>query len=409
MTLESILEKYQDKYSYSDDFAFEANEDNDNIVLEVLRMPTYAREMGNGTAIIEELIEYSNITGKPICVSPAASKDDIRKYEIDMARYKKFWDKFNFKLNRGKDQLKTVSHDMYMEAPEPYTNEMKEVYKIISNSIDITKIKTFDFLDFYKDLKKEISKHEDKREAMDKINIVELMAEYIIKDFEVDNYRANEFEETTALERFGTLKQFSKLGEGSDRIVYKINEKYSLKVCKNTRGIIQNENEFTFDKYQSENEKLIPKNYEQGKDYIIIETCKPYRVLEKEDKKRISDYLKPFKKFNQYDWDRHEPALQEAFEEYGEMENYHAYELVSNAQDMLYGDFTSPRNWGIDSDNNLIMLDGGTLGNTKFLREAQNTIFRREAETKNEFKSMIGNLWKNAQVAQVTSKVNSKK
>jgi len=391
MSIKQILNKYKKKYDvFEEDFKLYITETEKNISIDLILIPTYLREEGIGTKIVEDIIEYSNITGKTICLTPATTKSDQEQFNIDVKRLRKFWDKFGFLKNIGKNKDFEISHSMYMESPEPYTKEMKDLYLLIEETMDIQLLKDFNFKDFYKKLINSFDQVQTKEE-LEKISIQKMIAEYITTEFDNKHEKINDYaEETTALERFGTLKQFQKLGEGSDRIVYKLNDKYSVKVCRNTRGISQNENEASFSEYQDG--KLLPNVYEIGKDYLIVETCTPYKSLDKDNRKRINTLLKPYNKFTQVDWENKEADMQEAFYE-SNLETYELSDLFN--YDLLYGDFKSSRNWGIDNSGNLLMLDGGTMGDPSFLKEKQHTIRRNEIATNNKFNKVIEKLWIN--------------
>lgn len=79
---------------------------------------------------------------------------------------------------------------------------------------------------------------------------------------------------------------------------------------------------------------------------------------ENTDKVRLDDMLDELKQFTQKDFDNKTGRLQEVLEKY-ELSDILSY-------DVLWGDFTAKRNWGI-KDGNPIHLDGGTFGGVKMI------------------------------------------
>lgn len=150
-------------------------------------------------------------------------------------------------------------------------------------------------------------------------------------------------EDKIAKERFD-LKNLEKVGEGSDRIVYKIDEEHVLKIAKTARGLEQNDSEG--DNFLN----LIPKEYEKGRDYVVVQYAK-------KDVKKTNKLLKPLKKFGAGDFENKTSELQDVFHKLDE--KYEGFSDVLN-YDLLWGDFISSRNWGWIGDKPYL-TDAGTL------------------------------------------------
>jgi len=400
MSIKIIKNRYQRKYNYlGDDFILHLSENDSNINIDLILFPSYSRGEGMGTEIIQDIIDYSKITGKTICITPATSKEDTKKWDIDKKRLLSFWDKFGFVKNIGKHKDFEITHSMY-KISETNIDELKlELYNIIASNIDLSLMLEFDFEEFYIEVKKQLSKNDTPEDAIKNLNISKILSVFIEKSKVDTNY---EFDETNVMERFGSIKQLKQLGKGSDRIVYELENGRSLKVNLNSRGEYQSLSESSFANEQSYmlDKKLLPDVFECGLDYLIVEQCIPYSALDSENKKKINSFLKPLKKFNQTDWENKTSEIQEVFEElgYSELVNY----------DLLFADFYSSRNWGMSLEGDILMLDGGTIGNPNFLREEQNTIRRNERSYNSSLKKIIPKIWKETQAKNKTPKQNLK-
>ena len=167
-----------------------------------------------------------------------------------------------------------------------------------------------------------------------------------------------------ARERFDFSK-LTKIGEGSDRIVFDLGNGKVLKVAKTARGLEQNI--YEGDGYLD----FIPNIYERGLNYVVVENINRIKGT---DLVKIYDpatgqeigtvaaaqMFKDLKKFNQVDFDRYNPELQTVLEKYG-FADARGYEL-------LYGDFNAARNWGF-KDGKAYLIDAGTLGGVRMIED----------------------------------------
>jgi hypothetical protein len=174
-----------------------------------------------------------------------------------------------------------------------------------------------------------------------------------------------------ARERFDIYK-LTKIGEGSDRVVFDLGNNKVLKVAKTARGLEQNMYESDF---QLSSEKVTPKTFEVGLNYVVKENVPRAKskdiipIYDLEGYKQIGEstvgqMLKDLSEFSQRDFDNNSSKLQEVFNKYG-FNTLLSYEL-------LYGDFKALRNWGYDSKTmNVVHLDGGTFGGVRMLYRYQ--------------------------------------
>lgn len=137
------------------------------------------------------------------------------------------------------------------------------------------------------------------------------------------------------------IAQLKKLGAGSDRIVYNLEDGNVLKIAKNPRGLLQN----TFEVPDYVLKDLVPEVRETGLDYVVVEKLTINR-------KRANAFLKPLKKFMPRDFDNKTGELQEAFEKMG-------IDVLLN-YDVLFNDIKAPRNWGFRGDKP-VLIDTGSL------------------------------------------------
>lgn len=377
-----IAEKFIEKYPA---LRIEIVENKKEIILNTFFLPEYIRNEGIGTKILEEVIKYSNVENKTICLNPSTPEGEEK---IDKEKLSAFFvSKHGFQLNTGKDRKNDITHLLYKPAPRPYPEIKRKLYQTIVNNQKTSLIGDFNFDKIFNLIEKNKRNSDSIEEFLEKTNIPEIMGGVISKEYTSKNPNKNEYDEITVVERFGSLANLRKIGEGSDRIVYDIGNGMSLKVAKNSRGLTQNTNEFGAggDMEHFLEKKLLPKMYEWGEDYIISEMATPYKSLSTEDKKRVNAKLKPFKEFSQAEWERKTMPLQDAFNEAG-------YSSLMD-YDLLLGDFVSPRNWGVDSSGNVIMLDGGTIGNPNFLRESQTKITRNYKFYESELKTVLSQMW----------------
>lgn len=142
---------------------------------------------------------------------------------------------------------------------------------------------------------------------------------------------------------------------GSDRDVYSVGDNAVVKIAKSSRGLDQNVSSAD---YYAEDQGLIPKTIEVGKNYLVKEKVSAPDAKTKgmisELKKLNTTYL--VGKVGGY--------------ENSEMERNKAYEIMErygyNSNELqnytpLWGDMVAIRNWGTTIDGKPILLDEGTL------------------------------------------------
>ena len=130
---------------------------------------------------------------------------------------------------------------------------------------------------------------------------------------------------------------------GSTRDVYNINGKV-VKVAKNPRGLEQNNSIGWGD--EDILGTNIPKLYEVGKDYIVVENVP-------RNDKEVRKFLKPLQKFTVEDWNNKTGELQDVLREMG-LEGFMNYEV-------LWNDFKAYRNWGQRENGEFVLVDEGAL------------------------------------------------
>ena len=147
------------------------------------------------------------------------------------------------------------------------------------------------------------------------------------------------------------LKSLQKIGEGSDRKVYAIDEDTVIKVAKTKRGLGQNDSEGDWVL------GMIPELLEKGKDYVVVKRIP-------RDDKRSNQMLKPLKKFSIDDWENKTSELQKAIFKLDEQYPDSGFKEIMS-YDLVWRDFTFGRNWGW-KDNKPYLLDAGTLNKSIF-------------------------------------------
>lgn len=143
-----------------------------------------------------------------------------------------------------------------------------------------------------------------------------------------------------AIERF-PISQLKKVGAGSDRIVYDLEDGNVIKIAKNPRGLLQN----SFETPDYVLQDLLPEVKESGLDYVVVEKVEINR-------KKANLFLKPLKKFYPKDFDNKTSELQDVFNQLGieDLLNY----------DVLFNDLKVARNWGF-RNNKPVLIDMGSL------------------------------------------------
>ena len=154
-----------------------------------------------------------------------------------------------------------------------------------------------------------------------------------------------------ARERFN-IPALKRIGEGSDRVVFDLGDGNVLKVAKTARGLAQNIYEGSYDLVE---EGILPEVLETGLNYIVAEKVEPAK-----GNKAVNELVRQLKNFNQRDFDMRTPKLQDVLEanDLSYVMNY----------DVLYGDLSAARNWGV-KNGKPIHLDGGTFGGVQMLQQ----------------------------------------
>lgn len=181
-----------------------------------------------------------------------------------------------------------------------------------------------------------------------------------------------------ARERFN-IPSLKRIGEGSDRVVFDLGDNKVLKVAKTARGLAQNMYEGSYDLVE---EGIIPEAFETGLNYIVTE-----KVETAKGSKAVNDLMRELKKFTQRDFDNRTSALQDVL-----VANDLDYVLN---YDILYGDFSAARNWGV-KNGKPIHLDGGTFGGVRMINQFSGVknledddfreVYYKSRQAKSEFK-----------------------
>ena len=169
---------------------------------------------------------------------------------------------------------------------------------------------------------------------------------------------------------------------GSDRSVHDLGENKVLKVAKTKRGLAQNDLEG--DGYVAG--EILPDVYERGKNYVVAE-----KVLFDKDRKKINELTKFLQSKSVYfrpgelDGGKLYNALSEA------EEKFEINGLISLADyDLLWGDITAPRNWGVSAvDGRIVHADGGSL--SKSILDDKDWLDEDWLDVQNETKKSYSN------------------
>ena len=181
-----------------------------------------------------------------------------------------------------------------------------------------------------------------------------------------ENKYVSNNEGVLARERFniGELKLLS--DGGSDRTVFDLGDGRVLKVAKNGRGLQQNS---IAGDYILEQEGIIPETFEVGLNYIVTEKVDRAKSSDKivtenlntgeEVNTTFGKMLNDLSRFSQRDFDNKTSDLQNVMYKYG-LDTLLSY-------DVLWGDITARRNWGVKGETP-IHLDEGTFGGVQMIR-----------------------------------------
>jgi hypothetical protein len=159
------------------------------------------------------------------------------------------------------------------------------------------------------------------------------------------------------------VQNLEKLSGGTGRKVFKLDDDKVIKIAAKQRGVRENLSET--------NDYVIahwrPQVFESGDDYVVVEAV---RRVDGE----VRQFLKPLQKLNQYDFDNKTGPLQDAMTALG-LEDFMNYNLV-------WRDFTAPRNWGKTNDGRLVLIDGGALD--------KDTLLKTGADYKDKYDYLYG-------------------
>jgi hypothetical protein len=151
---------------------------------------------------------------------------------------------------------------------------------------------------------------------------------------------------------------------GSDRDVYDLGNGKVLKVSKTSRGLDQNVSSAD---YYAEDNGLIPKTFEVGKNYIVKEKVLPPDINTKKMLNELKQLDVTYLVGKTGGYDNHYAEVNKAikiFDKYGysgeDLRNY----------EPLWGDITAIRNWGTTKDGKPILLDEGTLNGDLVLKSS---------------------------------------
>ncbi len=140
---------------------------------------------------------------------------------------------------------------------------------------------------------------------------------------------------------------------GSDRDVYSVSDNAVVKIAKSSRGLDQNASSVD---YYAEDQGLIPKTIEVGKNYLVKEKVFPPDAQTKSMVKDIRNMLP----YTETDKDFY-VKLNELEEKYGmDGKDIYNFSEIGNYR-ILINDFKAIRNWGTTAEGKPILLDEGTL------------------------------------------------
>lgn len=109
--LSKLSSKIKNKYNLLSFFVYERNDG--TITLGMLEVPKASRKQGIGTAVMNDLIEYANKNNKRIILTPGLSDD--RHGTTSRPRLVKFYKRFGFVENKGRNKDFSISDGMYRE------------------------------------------------------------------------------------------------------------------------------------------------------------------------------------------------------------------------------------------------------------------------------------------------------
>lgn len=106
--ISEFTKQIKDKYNLKFFFVYEYS---DSIKLDMLEVPKTERKEGIGTAVMNELIQYADFNHKRIILTPGLRDD--RHGTTSRTRLIKFYKRFGFVENKGRNKDFTISQGMY--------------------------------------------------------------------------------------------------------------------------------------------------------------------------------------------------------------------------------------------------------------------------------------------------------
>lgn len=110
-SLQQLEKQLEAKYKGLTLFVFVGN--NDNIKLEVIRIPKELQNQGVGSKVINALVEFADTHGKLIYLTTAVK--DKNSGTTSQSRLIKFYKQFGFVENKGRNMDYSLSGNMYRE------------------------------------------------------------------------------------------------------------------------------------------------------------------------------------------------------------------------------------------------------------------------------------------------------
>lgn len=171
-------------------------------------------------------------------------------------------------------------------------------------------------------------------------------------------------------------QRLQKIGNGSSRVVFAVDDEKVLKVAKNKKGIAQNQEEMQ--EWRQNYYDCFAKVYDASEDGIFLE-MQAARRAKNSDFKRLTGYgfdvmcawiqyttslymptNRPNYRDKNFDKLFETPEWQEGLESYNLFSAIHAY--LCDTCTESYGDFTRLSSWGVVSENGeerLVLIDFG--------------------------------------------------
>lgn len=108
--ISEFADQIKDKYNLD---TFFVNERPDSITLDMIEVPKADRKQGVGTAVLTDLINYADQQSKRISLTPGLH--DATHGTTSRTRLVKFYKRFGFVENKGRNKDFSISDGMYRE------------------------------------------------------------------------------------------------------------------------------------------------------------------------------------------------------------------------------------------------------------------------------------------------------